>query len=171
MCGVPQGSVIGPALWNVFYDNLLEILLPNNVHLIAFADDITLVAIAHTGDLIEQLVNPALERVHNWMTENGLKIAPHKTEAILLTKKWAYREPALTTDGHRIAIKKSIRYLGVEMDQRLTFTKHIAKVTKTAANSVRAITRLMPNLGGPSYSKRQLLFSVANSKMFYAAAI
>lgn len=59
-CKVPQGSVLGLALWNAFYEGLLTMRLPSGVHLVAFADDVAVVATAHTGELLQRLVNPVL---------------------------------------------------------------------------------------------------------------
>lgn len=61
--------------------------------------------------------------------------------------------------------------MGVELDQRLTYTAHVSKVTKAAADTARAISRILPNIGGPSISKRLLLTSVVQSKFMYAAGI
>lgn len=41
--GVPQGSVLGPTLWNILYDGLLKTRLPTGVTFLAFADDVALV--------------------------------------------------------------------------------------------------------------------------------
>ncbi|XP_060874648.1 uncharacterized protein LOC132948261 [Metopolophium dirhodum] len=64
-----------------------------------------------------------------------------------------------------------MRYLGVELDTRLSFTKHVQQASLKASQSALAIGRLMPNIGGPSQSKRALLGSVANSKMLYASPV
>jgi len=75
-CGVPQGSVLGPALWNIYYDDLLRINLPSGTTLIGFADDVALTAVAHTTPLLEDLVNNVLARVNLWMEEHQLSLAP-----------------------------------------------------------------------------------------------
>lgn len=45
----------------------------------AFADDVAVVAAAHNAELIEQLVNPVLTDIVDWMSTNGLRLAPEKT--------------------------------------------------------------------------------------------
>lgn len=170
-CGVPQGSVLGPALWNVFYEDLLEIDVPSGVQLVAFADDVAVIGIARTGPAAAELLNPVLDSVANWMRDNGLETAPQKSEAVVLTKKYIYDNPRLIVEGHVIPVKPAIKYLGVELDTRLSFTRHIATASRKATESAKAIGRLMPNVGGPSQAKRALLGSVTNSKLLYASPI
>jgi len=105
------------------------------------------------------------------MRDNGLTVAPQKSEAVVLTRKHSYADPELYVEGHAIPVKSAIRYLGVELDSRLSFTRHIAAASRKATESAKAIGRLMPNVGGPSQSKRALLGSVTNSKLLYASPI
>ncbi|CAI6342698.1 unnamed protein product [Macrosiphum euphorbiae] len=168
-CGVPQGSVLGPALWNVFYEELLDTDMQPGVQLVAFADDVAVIGTSRTGASAAELLNPALSTVSNWMRENGLTIAPQKSEAVVLTRKYKFDDPQLYVEGHAIPVKPVIRYLGVELDTRLSFTAHIATASRKASDSAKAIGRLMPNVGGPTQAKRALLGSVTNSKLLYAS--
>lgn len=70
-CGITQGSVLSPTLWNLFYDGILRLPVPNSVKLVAFADDVAVVAVAHTAELLEDLVNTVLDDIIRWMTDNG----------------------------------------------------------------------------------------------------
>jgi len=170
-CGVPQGSVLGPLLWNVFYDSLLRLRVPRGVELVGYADDVAVVVRGHNADLLELIGNPALEMVRNWMTANGLSVAPHKSEVVVLTGKRSYRDPVFTIGGLRIPVKRSISYLGVTLDTRLNYNDHVLAVTAKARSTAAAIGRLMPNMSGPSQAKRSLLMSVVHSKLLYAAPV
>jgi len=140
------------------------------VQLVAFADDVAVIGTSRTGASASELLNPALSTVSNWMRENGLTIAPQKSEAVVLTRKHKFNEPQLYVEGYAIPVKPAIRYLGVELDTRLSFSKHIATVSRKATDSAKAIGRLMPNVGGPAQAKRALLRSVTNSKLLYASS-
>jgi len=170
-CGVPQGSVLGPTLWNLFYDGVLRLPAPDGVKLVAFADDVAVVAVAHNADLVEQLVNPALSKICEWMTDNGLRLAPEKSECVVLTKKHAFRNPVLRVDGCPIAVKRAVRYLGIQLDTRLSFGEHAVTVSTGARKAASALGRLMPNVGGPAQCKRSLLMSIVHSRLLYGAAV
>lgn len=71
-CGVPQGSVLGPTLWNVAYDDLLKMDVPPGAHLVGFADDLAVVGVAKSGELLEELLNPVLDDIDSWMTSHDV---------------------------------------------------------------------------------------------------
>lgn len=170
-CGVPQGSVIGPLLWNIFYDGLLELPLPVGVRLVGFADDLAVLGTAHTTELLEMAVNPALVMVAEWMAENGLSVSVAKTKAIMLTSKRGYRRPGLILQGTQLALSDHIRYLGVELSSNLGFRRHIQVASDRASKTTAALSRLLPNVGGPTQAKRKLLASVVNSQLLYASPV
>ncbi|KAL4108158.1 hypothetical protein QTP88_018404 [Uroleucon formosanum] len=149
-CEVPQGSVLEPSLWKIFYDDLLDTDIPPGVQLVAFADDIAVIGTSRTGPSAAELINLALETVNNWMRDNSLTIALQKSKAVVLIRKYKYDNPLLYVDGHVIPVKPAIRYLRVELDTRLSFMTHIATVSRKAIESAKAIGRLMPNVGGPA---------------------
>lgn len=66
------------------------------------------------------------------MKDNGLQLAPHKSVAIVLTRKYKYENPLLVLDDHVIPVKPSMRYLGVELDTRLSFTQHVKQSSQRA---------------------------------------
>lgn len=73
--------------------------VPPGVHLIGFADNQAVVGVAKSGELLKDLVNPVFESIYRWMTSRGLQLAHHKTEAVMITKRWAYN---YTSPQHRV---------------------------------------------------------------------
>eukprot|EP00102_Acyrthosiphon_pisum_P020599 XP_016657809.1 PREDICTED: uncharacterized protein LOC100574938 [Acyrthosiphon pisum] len=124
-----------------FYDTL--------EHSSSFKPRIVLVVgVARTGQLLEDAVNPTLEAIDGWMSSRGLELAHHKSEAVLLTKRRAFVPPRLVVGGHHIELAKKLRYLGIILDQRLTFAPHVETVAERASRSAVSLARLMPNVRG-----------------------
>jgi len=72
----------------------------------------------------------------------------------MLTRKWVYTPPPLSIGDHVIALSPHLRYLGVILDSRLSFGKHVETVAAKAATYASVLARLMPNVRVPGKWKR-----------------
>lgn len=135
--GVPQGSVLGPLLWNIMYDGLLKFVLPRAVKLVAFADVALIIVAKHLEDF-NNLFDVAFARIRRWMETVGLKLAEHKTEAVLITSRKKLETITLRVGEHKITSQPFIRYLGVMIDSRLNCTRQ-AEHASTKASAVGTV--------------------------------
>lgn len=164
-----HSTVLGPTLWNVFFDGLLRIGLPLGASLVEFVDDVVLVVVDHTTVGLEQVAKDSLIKIEEWINVNGFQLAYAKIEAIMITRKWAYRQPMI--GSHTVEVKRIARYLGVIIDSKQTFAPHLRAVSAAAVGTARALGRLMPNSGGLSAAKRRFLTSTVSNKLMYAAPV
>ena len=81
---------------------LLRFILPKDVVLVEYVDDVAMVAVAATIEELEWKCNETLEIVSQWMKEHGLNLAQEKSEAVLVTKRKKFEYPKLVLDGHTI---------------------------------------------------------------------
>ncbi|XP_052738128.1 uncharacterized protein LOC128198188 [Bicyclus anynana] len=169
--GVPQGSILGPTLWNILYDGVFKLDLGDEARLVGFADDLALVVAARTDQLLMKRTNRALDIINKWMIGKHLKLAPEKTEAIMLSGRKRHGPLTFNIDGVEIKPCDKLRYLGVWLDRSLRFDKHVVQTAEKAEKLAAALTQLMPRKGGPRASKRRLLASVAHSVMLYGAPV
>lgn len=83
--GVPQGSSL--LLWGIMYDSLLTTEMPEGVTMVGFADDVAIIGRTWKIEHLEEIINESLRIVNEWMISKKLRLAAHKTEAVMLTRK------------------------------------------------------------------------------------
>jgi hypothetical protein len=136
---------------------------------VAFADDIAVLSMGRSEEELVALTNETLNRVAWWIDGASLKLALHKTEAVLLLGNRRMREVKFEVAGVEITPKKSIKYLGVVLDTRVSFSQHVQFAAQKVEGVIAALGRMMPNLRGPSSCTKKLLMSVATSTLLYGS--
>lgn len=169
--GVPQGSVLGPLLWNFMYDAVLRLGMPPGVTVVGFADDVAVVVVEKFLDDITYTANKAVHTIRKWLASVGLQLADNKTEVVLVTSRKVRETITLTVGEHDITSLPSLRYLGIQIDARLRFDEHLENISEKAGGVANSLSRIMPNVGGPRQQRRKLLMSVVSSVLLYAAPI
>lgn len=169
--GVPQGSVLGPLMWNLMYDGILRLILPKGVKLIGFADDIAVIAVAKYIHEVEAALNEAVDVIKRWLATAGLELADHKTEAVLITGRKVAETMTIRVGQEHITSTEKLKYLGVIIDNRLNFKSHVEYCSSKASKMQAALARIMPNIGGPNNERRLLISRVVSSVLLYAAPI
>ncbi|KAI5752887.1 hypothetical protein M8J77_021482 [Diaphorina citri] len=95
------------------------------------------------------------------MRQNKLKIAPEKTEAALLIGRKKCQPFTIQVGDKEVSLSDNLKYLGIFLDRKLTFSKHISEVVTKADNRTKALSRIMPRTGGAGWTKRKLLYATS----------
>lgn len=172
-CGVPQGSVLGPLLWNIGYDYVLRGALLQGVSVTCYADD-TLVTARGTSFREAAILGTAgVAQVVRRIGSLGLTVALHKSEAMLFhgPRRGPPTGAEIIVGGTSIGIGSWIKYLGLIIDSRWTFKEHFSRLAPRLMAAAGALGRLLPNVGGPSVTCRKLYTGVLRSMALYGAPI
>lgn len=140
--GVPQGSVLGPTLFLIYINNLCNMKI-NNAKVFSYADDTAVVFTGKTWDDVKNSAEVGLALVAAWLKENLLTLNTNKTNYIcfniynqlLPDKEFNLRIHKCDISTHRtcsncptIQQVAQAKYLGVIIDQRLSWYPHLEQV-------------------------------------------
>jgi hypothetical protein len=154
--GVPQGSVLGPILWNIGYNKILKTRIEKDSDILCYADDTILIA---TGDSIELAIHNANIdscRIVRAIESLGLEVAAHKTQAMNFYCKNKPINKYIIIKNKSIDITDKIIYLGLTIDCKWSFFPHFQVISTKVDRIIGYLAKIMPNAHGPDESKRKL---------------
>ncbi|CAH2098002.1 unnamed protein product [Euphydryas editha] len=172
-CGVPQGSVLGPTLWNVGFDWLLRASLPPGLSVICYADDTLITARGKNFEEAARLAQVGAAIAVDRIELLGLRVSVSKTEALLFhgPRRGPPRGARIVVQGTEVVIRPHMKYLGLTLDGRWSFGPHFAQLAPRLENAAAALGRLLPNVGGPGSPCRRLYAGVVRSMALYGAPV
>ena len=162
--GVPQGSILGPLLFNLFINELFLFIERTNI--CNFADDNTIYS-CQNHQILEDL-RCDMVTLLRWFKENSVKVNPKKFQFMILGK--TPRQPIIL-NINQIKVDKSqkVVLLGLTIDNRLTFKDHVDMLCSTANYKLHALRRIRKYL---TVEKTKLLYNAfINSQFNYASVI
>ena len=128
--GIPQGSILGPLLFNIFINDLF--LFIEKSEICNFADDNTLYVCDSSIEKVLNSLQTDLENMNKWFKDNSLVANHSKYQLMFLGVK--VNNIVMNIDGKELLSQSEIELLGITIDCKLSFSNHIKQICKSANN-------------------------------------
>ena len=138
MFGVPQGSILGPLLFNIFLCDLF--LIMENIDIASYADDNTPYTTGNSIEEVIQKLENVAKTLFQWFSDDQMKANPDKCHFLCNSNS----EVSLTIEKQKIKNSKFEKLLGIKLDSNLNFNSHIHDICQKAGQKLNAISRITP---------------------------
>ena len=171
--GVPQGSILGPVLFNIYVNDLAK-NLPTAVKAHQYADDTTLYAHRKPSpiDQCYAEIQEAIDELSSWSSHNNLVLNYTKTRTMLFcTQQMSHVHKLeslinkLIANGKVLERSTTIKLMGTHIHQHMQWTEHVNKVIKSCYGTL-SVLRKLKNIA-PFSVRKHLVESLMLSKLDY----
>ena len=149
--GVPQGSILGPLLFLIFFNDVHTPL--RHCKIITYADDIVIFTSSSDIDVIQGNLSQDIDNLSYWFRDNELIFSLKKGKSEVMLFGTGKRlnlfqgcQVKLSVNGSSINTTTSYKYLGVHLDPTLNFDTHFHKMYKKAAARMDLLRRIRSSI-------------------------
>lgn len=156
--GVPQGAVLSPTLYNIF---TADMVMVDDVEYYLFSDDTGYVATDTDPVIIVTKLQAAQNALESFQKRWRIKINPAKTQAIFFTRRRSLRrlpQTNITAVGHPVPWSDHVKYLGITIDKKINFAKHIATSIEKCTKLIKMLYPLICRRSKLNISNKLLIF-------------
>lgn len=146
---VPQGSVLGPYLFLLYVNDIVD-NISSNIRL--FADDTTLFTVIDNAESVRML-NEDIYNIVRWSEDWCILLNPLKTTAMTFTRKRQTNWPEATMNSNIISDESSHTHLGITLSSDASWGNHIQRIYEKAAYRVNILRMLKHDLDRKSLHK------------------
>ena len=142
-CGVPQGSILGPLLFIIYINDIVN--SSKLLNFILFADDTNIIYSHNDLAQLQKVVNHELSKLSNWFKSNMLSLNAIKTNFMLFGFKpipSTSTQFELRLDGNVLERVKVTKFLGVYVDEKLKWNDHINHVVSKVSRGLGMLGRV-----------------------------
>ena len=161
--GTPQGSCLGPLIFLIFCNDLHYHL--DYLNCIQFADDTTLYIAHHNINYLRFMLETDLENISDWLRANKLTLNVGKTYCLVFGDTPAELTASLSINGEHMQVTKTTKFLGVWIDDRLNWNKHIEHMKNRLKSRVCMIRKGITML--TTHAKKILYHAQIESTLTY----
>ena len=142
--GVPQGSVLGPLLFLLYINDLPKAVV-HNATPILFADDTSLIITERDACKLQNDLHTSFVQISDWFCMNFISVNINKTYFIQFSSKILnYLDINITYNNNYISKVKDINFLGININQTLSWKIHIDKILPKLSSTCFAMRTLQP---------------------------
>jgi len=158
--GCPQGSCLGPGMWNIFYNSLLDVKFRSGTTIIAYADDLILLTRGKTVSETENIANTELTKISKWARDNKVSFNDKNSKVMLMTRRKRKERVDLEVYLNNKLLRqvKTMKYLGIIIDNKLTFREHITHMTEKCRKMIFALSKSAKLNWGLSHKALKTLY-------------
>ena len=138
--GVPQGSILGPLLFIIYINDIPNI--SKLAKFILYADDANIIITGNSIGEINDYLNDLITKLVNWVNINGLALNLKKTNYMIFSRQRNIGNFNLVINKVPIELKSEARFLGVIIDDKLTFRKHISALKAKMSRYIGVMYKL-----------------------------